>query len=374
MGIAIGEWTFGIGVTCFIFMSIFAIRDWKSYKAGKHTDYKSIIVSIGVLGTFVGIFIGLLDFNTSNIEQSVPTLLDGLKLAFGTSILGMFISIVLSGIQKSSGIEMDSELDALSNIDKKLSVLNDINASNTDIVEQIKNFRIEIKDEQAKTLRLIEDNFVKTNESLEKAIETLSKGATSEIIEALENVISDFNKNLTEQFGENFRELNEAVVLLVDWQENYKSIVEESEKLLREITNSLSQSDSTLATISERNQEIVKIHEKIAEFHKNSSSLIASLNIQVVEFSDLVSKSKDVFDEISNDFDNIRDNLNGVTDSIGESLSTQAESLERLTNEIRQQLPKSLSELEGTLTGLTVHFGEEYKRFLDAVRELMPNR
>ena len=32
----------------------------------------------------------------------------------------------------------------------------------------------------------------------------MSEGATKEIIKALENVMVDFNKNLTEQFGDNF--------------------------------------------------------------------------------------------------------------------------------------------------------------------------
>ncbi|WP_027021648.1 MotA/TolQ/ExbB proton channel family protein [Conchiformibius steedae] len=52
--------------------------------------------------------------------------------------------------------------------------------------------------------------------------ETLAKSATETIIKALKDVISDFNQNLTEQFGENFKELNQAVFKLVEWQENYK--------------------------------------------------------------------------------------------------------------------------------------------------------
>jgi hypothetical protein len=34
---------------------------------------------------------------------------------------------------------------------------------------------------------------------------TTSKGATEEIIKALQDVIQDFNTNLTEQFGDNFK-------------------------------------------------------------------------------------------------------------------------------------------------------------------------
>ena len=49
----------------------------------------SAMTSIGILGTFSGIFIGLLDFDVANISQSVDELLNGLKIAFGSSILGL---------------------------------------------------------------------------------------------------------------------------------------------------------------------------------------------------------------------------------------------------------------------------------------------
>src|SRR5690606_18596035 len=43
---------------------------------------------------------------------------------------------------------------------------------------------------------------------LQDFADALSKSATETVIEALNKVISDFNSNLTEQFGENFKELN----------------------------------------------------------------------------------------------------------------------------------------------------------------------
>jgi biopolymer transport protein ExbB/TolQ len=53
------------------------------------------MTTLGVLGTFAGIYLGLLDFNVSNIDASVPMLLEGLKIAFSTSIVGMGSAILL---------------------------------------------------------------------------------------------------------------------------------------------------------------------------------------------------------------------------------------------------------------------------------------
>ncbi|MFP6891919.1 MAG: hypothetical protein VCF07_19585, partial [Nitrospinota bacterium] len=57
----------------------------------EHTQ--ATLATVGVLGTFFGIYIGLLDFDVNDIDGSIPKLLDGLKLAFVTSILGMALGI-----------------------------------------------------------------------------------------------------------------------------------------------------------------------------------------------------------------------------------------------------------------------------------------
>jgi hypothetical protein len=36
--------------------------------------------------------------------------------------------------------------------------------------------------------------------------------------------------NLTEQFGDNFKQLNEAVLKMIEWQNTYKNSVQEFEK------------------------------------------------------------------------------------------------------------------------------------------------
>ena len=76
------------------------------YKAKRNNTFKkkqklieympSALTTLGVLGTFLGITIGLYDFETSNISTSITDLLERLKMAFGTSIAGMVTSIVIS--------------------------------------------------------------------------------------------------------------------------------------------------------------------------------------------------------------------------------------------------------------------------------------
>ena len=54
----------------------------------------TLLTSMGILGTFVGIVVGLLGFDSHNIQESIGPLLEGLKTAFITSLVGMASSIL----------------------------------------------------------------------------------------------------------------------------------------------------------------------------------------------------------------------------------------------------------------------------------------
>ena len=84
-----------VNIVFVLIIFILAFLDIKTKK-----DLKSQIVSVGVLGTFVGIFIGLQGFNPDDIINSVNKILVGLKTAFFTSIVGMSVATTLSVVEK----------------------------------------------------------------------------------------------------------------------------------------------------------------------------------------------------------------------------------------------------------------------------------
>lgn len=71
------------------------------------SDASQAFASLGVLGTFVGITFGLLFFDTYDLEKSVPALLDGMKSAFFTSIVGMISSLGTKWWQRKKQKEYD---------------------------------------------------------------------------------------------------------------------------------------------------------------------------------------------------------------------------------------------------------------------------
>ena len=80
----------------------------------------SAVSTLGVLGTFLGITLGLLCFNTQDLTTSIPELLEGLKTAFFTSLAGMIASLVLS---KRINNLYDEETGGVSDINQAAGVI-----------------------------------------------------------------------------------------------------------------------------------------------------------------------------------------------------------------------------------------------------------
>lgn len=137
----------------------------------------SLLTTLGVFGTFFGIFIGLQNFEVANIQESVPELLSGLKLAFSTSILGMFLAIVWRIRVVSDQSEKQSDDPEPSQIYEALV--------------DIKEASVGLREELVSEFRNFAENMTENN--------------SKALIEALEGVIRDFNTKLNEQFGENAR-------------------------------------------------------------------------------------------------------------------------------------------------------------------------
>jgi flagellar hook-basal body complex protein FliE len=248
-------------------------KDLSSYKGYSHQDFKSILVSTGVLGTFIGIFIGLLGFDSSSVVDSVPKLLDGLKTAFVTSIVGMGLAILLSIIQKNrSGGGAENEITALNNISKKLEKLNSIDTNIKSLSSNISSVKDELKINQKDLFEFLKEKLSEIDNSLKEAVQTLSKGATEEIIKALQDVIKDFNNNLTEQFGDNFKQLNEAVLKMIEWQNTYKNSVQEFEKQLK----------ITAENTNESHQNTTALVKEFAETNLRSLQNFVNENNQVL--------------------------------------------------------------------------------------------
>ncbi len=123
----------------------------------------NIASTLGMLGTFVGIYKGLMGFDSADLVTSVPVLLDGMKTAFATSIVGMGANISIRSI--------DSILNKLKSVNNKAerdTLIEKFNAIEQAITMQAK-IMVDTTQAQAQSLEqmaLMTDNIISLNSTL----------------------------------------------------------------------------------------------------------------------------------------------------------------------------------------------------------------
>ena len=145
----------------------------------------AILPSIGILGTFVGVFIVVLNFNYQDFDYSIQNIIKGLQTAFVTSIFGLFSGIIVK-IKQSSQPEINAE-DGIGpeELWSELKQLRSENSKNNDkLINAISGDSDSSLNTQIKLMRSDLNDFAKT----------VAEANTTAFIDALKQAIADFNK------------------------------------------------------------------------------------------------------------------------------------------------------------------------------------
>ena len=144
----------------------------------------------GILLTFFGIWQGLIDFDIGNYSQSLPPLIDGLKTAFGSSIVGLFTSMTINILFVKSKDDVEESLERMS---KSLDELQDV----------LNNFAH--KSSQMQTEALIA--------AMKKLVDELEMGINSETKETMTRFRSsvEFLREWQEKYVDEIHSVTEAM-------------------------------------------------------------------------------------------------------------------------------------------------------------------
>jgi hypothetical protein len=165
-------------------------------------DGPSIFTTGGIFFTFLGIAEGLYGFDPKQLELSVPALLDGLKTAFIASVVGVGIALTIKlrytlfGVRQSK-TQTKAENTTVDDLYNQMVAVQQslVGEDDSTLLSQIKLSRQDSND-RLDALRKSQSDF------MQKMAENNSKA----LIQALQELIRDFNIKITEQFGENFKQ------------------------------------------------------------------------------------------------------------------------------------------------------------------------
>ena len=354
-----------IWAVIFVFLSA-----WWCDKKNIHSKFReyapTLMGALGILGTFIGIIIGLLNFNTESIDTSIPVLLGGLKTAFITSIVGMFFAILFNGMdafffanKRSALAENNPESVTPEHIYHELKeqnqtltkLVSDINGdSEGSLIAQIKLLRTEISDSSQAQLANHTHFSNKLWEQLEQFADLMAKGATEQIIDALRQVIIDFNENLTEQFGENFKALDASVKKLVEWQGNYKTQIEQMSEQYQQSVESLVETKTAVAGIWEECKEIPLAMSELREVLQVNQHQISELSRHLETFVAIRDKATTVLPEIQNKMAEVGELLKSGAANVSASLEQTSQQILLNADSMRVALDEGIEGFRQSVT------------------------
>ena len=348
------EITVIVGIIVVVFL--FSILTYFSSDADKAQRYArftpSLLVSIGIFGTFLGIFFALVDFNVNRVDESIPELLSGLKVAFGTSIVGLFLSLTFRAVilYKPKKIKSNDEADVKDLLAKMTEVKDAISADNeSSVITQLQKLRSE-------TI----DSLKEMQKSFSEFASEMSQNNVNALIEAVQKVMEDFNAKINDQLGESFKELNSSVQNLVEWQKNYKTHVESLNDQLQTAIAGITSSQESLKQISENMESLPKSTEALKDIMTTVQGQIDNLNNQLDAFAQMKDKAVDAMPTIEK-------NLNEMTESLSNSVS----SIENMSTEIRDSVKQSIKETNDMLINQIKGLDEQMQKEVTKIVEIM---
>lgn len=318
------SWKSSDGMDCDVEDYIFESELLESCNYNVCTQVASILTALGILGTFLGLVLGLRSFDFSNADQmtsSVEALVGGLNVAFYTSIYGVTLSILYNIIFRRITTGLTQELNHF--YDAFNSALEPV--SQKAMVERMDS-------RQAENNALMQDIKALLDERLGERLghqmaETLTP-VFDRIIQSLDSMMLDFHK-------EQANSLEKIVDAFVD---RMGGALNSHVKALGESVDELSQAQKTMSV------ELQRLIKQIVKTSKDTSQINEHAGIILEQLSGYIP----LLTQISQDSAKVIENMVKWSEDIQKMTDTQHLAMEKMTVE-QNDLLKVMAEHEGNL-------------------------
>ena len=306
----------------------------------------SLLTSLGILGTFMGLSRGLSSLNfadSTQLIQGIPDLLSGMKFAFGTSVAGISCSLIFNMLnrisQGSSYRAIDDFVTSFTQLAMSRPLDNDVQMI---IQNQDRNFMLQgINDTLVDRLA---DNVSRSiSMAMNPVAESMDRfivGTTRNQIEGVNHIVSRFLTEMDRSMGSQFTSLAHTMENLEQSQlraaqatgENLSAaegIVANARSLQEVTSHALDQFDNYMTRID-------AVRDRDENFEKNASELLREMRQESRDMSTLLSGLTEKMeglsapddDETGKTLEEIRSlmtDLNGQVKTVSDTLARLSE-------------------------------------------------
>ena len=380
------------------------------------------LVGLGLLGTFLGLTLGIKDFDSSstqNIQKSIQLLLSGMGTAFITSLVGMFLSMIYSFCDKYWRNRLSKylyiltyKLDSLYYIDDR--TLDDLNeqalaqsiaSTMKEVVENEIRFVINTLNEkltynsesgETSTIANAIREILKENQKQSRALKSFSTDLAMELNNGFDETLSRQMQQKILPLMENVDATTKAIVEHIDQmasqvaspatdmiQNVVDGLKNSMSEMMKEFSSGLSGSATNeLETLS---HQLGKAAQSMADFPNNMQQISATLQVTIEEVKNAVSEiSNTATNANSTAMKQMQEQITFATGAISNAISEVKDVMSGLTRNSQEQTGQMVSKLadaaekmgtflSGTIATLSSSVQQSVKSITDDVNSKQAN-
>jgi hypothetical protein len=402
------------------------IQFHKRFDSFAEAHAPEILTTIGIAGCFMGLIAGFIpvawmsifDKENSDLFSKIPSIITSITLSFISSAVGIICALFIKFKHKKTRENKLQNKDANNSKSENLiEAIHKLDLSVSKIrqeafVNEIKIMKQEQNDKLSSIHNVIEDKMNVLTDCFIGFSKHMVENNSKALIDALKEVIKDFNSKLTEQFGENFKELNSAVKDLVVWQKQYKEELVLLKLVQLQTADDLKKSSLSLTDIVTNTQNFTDIAIKFEstidnlkinldrsvdsqnslsesllsmknvapEFSRKIKELVADLDLNMKQiFSNLESHERNLVINLQKNQADLKDLLIESIKMSQQEISTHlkkasddmADKVKILDAALEVELNKSLESLARRLGSLSEKFATDYSSITNGFENVL---
>lgn len=294
-----------------------------------------MLTGLGILGTFIGLSIGLQHFNTSGSIQtmtdSIDGLMSGIKVAFHTSIFGMVFSLTFNAIYKRKLYEGECAVSEFSTAFKKF-VLPDTQNNGMNQLIMLQGEQLTAMDRMYERVaeelgKIIEPQFDRLNRTVAEFETIMVRNET----EAIRQIVDNFIKEMNTSLGNSFYHLSESV------NEQYKAQKETADMMTQLLAKTGSGKD-TLQNINQETERLVttlnSYTASIQTIQNELQRTLSGMSGEDKAVRDLIMQEKNMLLEQGNMIMEFKKSVTDIAKYSAETNENMNDALEEITNGI----------------------------------------
>ncbi|MFC3678994.1 hypothetical protein [Bacterioplanoides pacificum] len=319
----------------------------------------NILTSIGIFGTFLGVALGLWHFDTTDIQGSVPKLMDGLKTAFWSSIVGLLGALTLK-IRAAL-----SQVGRRETSQTRVATIDDLDASLKHLADQFNQDNAQALPQQFQRNHLQTlDRLNAVINTLESYQERMAEANAKALVQAIEAVMRDFNTRINEQYGDNFKRLNESVGKMLDWQNNYRD-------QLQQLITEQERTSGSMKEASQAFEYMVKHANAFNGISESLQDLLNGLEAQRQNLQSQLGSLADLVNHAADGLPKLEERVVALTQGMSEAVQSQqrwaVEQLAAMQRGVEEQLEQQLQSSHERLQQQQHHSLQQLQRLGERV-------